>query len=108
MNQAVRMSQVLACAVGWMACSFPRPPQLADPDDAHVVDALADSPSDAVGSDAIASDGPGSDAPPPPQFLSCAQMRGSCTRARSVTSASAAAVFELRAGTGKLRRYRHR
>jgi formylglycine-generating enzyme required for sulfatase activity len=73
MNQAVRISQVLAWAVGWMACSFPRPPELAGPEDAQVVDASGDSPRDAIGSD-----GPGSDAPAPPQMLSCAQVPANC------------------------------
>lgn len=44
------MRQVLACVlVGFAACSFPRPPELAGPEDAKVADASPDSPSDATG-----------------------------------------------------------
>jgi len=68
-NEAVRIGQVVACAVGWMACSFARPPDLAGPEDAQVADAP----------DAAGSDGAAGDAVPPPQFLSCAQIPTNCS-----------------------------
>jgi len=77
MNEAVRMSQVLACVVGFTACSFPRPPELAGPDDARMADASPDpdSPSGDSPKDASADDA-APDASP--QMLSCAQVPANC------------------------------